>query len=457
MPDINSINKDLDDLKEKINEFKNNIKEIISQLNFLMENLDNYYKLYSDIVNNFDNKKRNYTIIQNMNDMNTFNNNFKKNINKIINDKNLISKFNNIIEILDKMIIQKNNNDTSQENNINEKKKYDSSNDKYENFDLDKIKELKSLKIENLSYGFFVLHDGTILFRQYIYKKENENKTEYKFYAYNPNNDLKFEINYDIVKVDYSLQMDDDNIITIFNDEIKLSKIKEKKIEEIQTIKKDLDIGIIYKISNKKILIKYIVDKYSSQYNFEIYSYEKGKLIYDKRFSIYEFLDLCIINEKEIIIYYYEYGKYYGFNAFLVFYDITNDNILEYKEMKILKLGDYNDGDNICLINNNYVIVELDNKLLLVDIINFKINKSFKISYNINKIIRLNEKTFIIHEVKSSGNNKYYSLLHHYEIENNNKIKLIKEKNFPSEIIFIGKYPGNKLIIAYGNEIKIYS
>ena len=159
IPDINSINKDLDDLKEKINEFKNNIKEIISQLNFLMENLDNYYKLYSDIVQNFDNKKRNYTIIQNINDMNTYNNNFKKNINKIINDKNLISKFNNIIEILDKMIIQKNNNGISKENN-EKKYKFDSSNDKYENFDLDKIKELKSLKIEYLSYGFFVLHDG---------------------------------------------------------------------------------------------------------------------------------------------------------------------------------------------------------------------------------------------------------------------------------------------------------
>ena len=292
---------------------------------------------------------------------------------------------------------------------------------------------------------------------RYIDKKENKNnRTEYKFYAYNPNNDLKYEIKYDIVEVGYSLQMDDDNIITIFNDEIKLSKIKEKKILEIQTIKKDSDIGKIYKISNEKILIRYKVDRYSIEYKFEIYSYKKGKLIYDKKFSIDDILDLCIINEKEIIIYYSERGKYYGFNAFLVFYDITNDNVLEYKEMKILKLGDYNDGDNICLINKNYVIVELDNQLLLVDIINYKINKSFKMSYKIDKIIRLNEKAFIIHEEKYSDN-KYYSLLYHYEIENNNKIKLIKEKNFQSQIIYIGKYPGNKLIIAYRNEIKIYS
>ena len=102
MPNIKTLNDELNNQKEKINEFINGIEDIITKLNKLIDNIEIYYKIYNDMINNYDNKNRNYYILQNLIDMKNYNNDFFNNINKIINEKNIINKFSHIIDMYDK-------------------------------------------------------------------------------------------------------------------------------------------------------------------------------------------------------------------------------------------------------------------------------------------------------------------------------------------------------------------
>ena len=87
-------------------------------LNNLMENLDIYYNIYENMINNYDKKNRNYPVLQNIIDISDNNKIFIENINKIINEKDIKNRFNNMIDIYNKMTI---NTDDIQ---FEEKKKY---------------------------------------------------------------------------------------------------------------------------------------------------------------------------------------------------------------------------------------------------------------------------------------------------------------------------------------------
>ena len=91
MPNIKTLNDELNNQKEKINEFINGIEDIITKLNKLIDNIEIYFKIYNDMINNYDNKNRNYYILQTLIDMKNYNNDFFNNINKIINEKNIIN------------------------------------------------------------------------------------------------------------------------------------------------------------------------------------------------------------------------------------------------------------------------------------------------------------------------------------------------------------------------------
>ena len=286
-----------------------------------------------------------------------------------------------------------------------------------------------------------VLNDGRLLiysdFSNFSEKKKN------KFCIYNIKKDILCNIDYDIVEKIYDiLQIDKDKIIVLFEENnhcddrgIKLYKIKEKSIElvkrfEIKYAKK------IYKISKNAILTN-IIGNYVL--NMQINIYENEDLKINEKFTIDNIQvsrDLCVIKDNEIVVYYWK-NAIIGENAFLLFYDIKNK-----KEIKRLKLGDfknkndYKDGNRMLLFDNN-IIVELNDKLIMIDIKSKNIRQEIKSEWFFEPFILLNKRAFLI----VSDNYIYQYKLN----EKTNKIELEeKNKKFLKNIV---KYPENKIII----------
>ena len=107
LPDEDKLKEERNNLKNIIDRFKQNINEIINNLNNLLLNIDSYFNIYNDIINEYDVKKRNYYILQNIKDINNYNTGIINDLNNIINDKDIISKFKNIIIIYNKIYLDK--------------------------------------------------------------------------------------------------------------------------------------------------------------------------------------------------------------------------------------------------------------------------------------------------------------------------------------------------------------
>ena len=89
-------------LKEKNNKLKNQINDMIEKLKKLIENFDILYNISENVINNYNENKMNYEMFININ--NIINNDILKDINNIIEEKNIKTKFNKMIDIYEKMI-----------------------------------------------------------------------------------------------------------------------------------------------------------------------------------------------------------------------------------------------------------------------------------------------------------------------------------------------------------------
>ena len=462
IPDIISTKNQLKNLKERISELKIDVKDIITKLNILLDNLENYIMIYNDLINNFNIRKRNYSILQNINDLMNYNNIFITNASEIINDKNFKTKFNGLIDMYDKMsfkdkekeeankIITEIMKEENDKNGYNSKKNCNDGcekcNDGFtgntnfnENFEISKLKIFKKFSTKYENEELMILNDGRILSYQ---KYCNENGDElYKLCVYNLTNDAFIcDINYDTEEFISILPLSDNNILVSNYNKLKILKIKEKSFEEIQiNTKKNFD--KIYKLSNDRILLKYY-DINNKNEKFEIYLYEKGKLVDSKiTFEIkseYIFNDLCEINKNEIVIFCFKEGKN---RSYLIFYDIKNN-----KKIKELKLGDTYRGKALFLLNEDALVVKCEKKLILVDIKKRDIKKDLQLGFRIRSVISLNNKIFLIEN---------FSSIFQLEIENLNKI-IFKGKKTGLQFLLIKKYPENKLITSNGKEIIIY-
>ena len=474
--DINQIKTDKKNLQKLLNKLKNDIKGIISKLNLLMENLDIYYNIYNDAVKNFNIKKRNYQLLQNLNEFKNFNNDLMMNITEIINDKDIITKFNKIIKFTDNILFKEKlkeediyyeneeeeeienkndededekNNEKDDDNKINESiKKYNQSDDKYDSFKLDNLKESKSFTTQYDNEKLMVLHDRRLLSYQ---KYCNENGDSlYKLCIYSLNDGIRCDINYNIEKVEDIFQMSDSNLLIHSEETIKIFEIKSKSIKNINSSYEPL--YKIYKLINDKILLHKtdldaaVDDKNGTE--IRICLYRGSDLDNILEFKIkYDVNALCQINENEIAFYCTKYGKLFGYNAYVIFYDIENN-----KEIKSLKLGNWKDDDSnwddgnikIFLAKENCIIVKLNDKLELIDTKSRNVQKTIKFVNNIKNVICLNNYYFLILN--------YFNDLLQYEIET---FKLKSEKEIENN--FIEKYPGNKLILANKKKVTIYS
>ena len=156
--------KELINLKETIRNLRKYIKGIIAKLNYVIDNINNYYNIYNNIIYNLDIKKINYLQLQNLNDLKAYNNNFMRNITEINNDENIKFKFFDLINLYNKMAFAKNEEEEKEEENQNEiidnnesiedeleEENYSKNiirfnplDNKYENFDIKNIKEIKN-------------------------------------------------------------------------------------------------------------------------------------------------------------------------------------------------------------------------------------------------------------------------------------------------------------------------
>jgi len=116
------------EIKKEIDIFNNDIKEKINKLNRIKENIEEYYKIIDK--NTINNKKMNYQLLMTIN--NIINNNNMINNIKRINENN--NKYEDIIDIYNKIYNSKNN---------------DNINIKYNNDNIKKINENIDIKNNN--------------------------------------------------------------------------------------------------------------------------------------------------------------------------------------------------------------------------------------------------------------------------------------------------------------------
>ena len=97
MPNEKEIKDKLNEFKKKIDAVNNNIKQMVEILFTVSKNLELYYQINNEIINNYVIKNRNYEIFQNIN---SIQNNIKyKDLDDIINENNLLNKFNKFLNI----------------------------------------------------------------------------------------------------------------------------------------------------------------------------------------------------------------------------------------------------------------------------------------------------------------------------------------------------------------------
>ena len=114
-------------LFEKKEHIKKDINKIINKLNNLINSIDNCFDIFENIIYINQNGKNglNYFLLQNQNEINAFKDSFIYDINKIIGEQNILNKFNNIIELYNKMNLS---NDFYNKNEKLNEEKYNTNN-----------------------------------------------------------------------------------------------------------------------------------------------------------------------------------------------------------------------------------------------------------------------------------------------------------------------------------------
>ena len=311
--------------------------------------------------------------------------------------------------------------------------KYNFADDKYEDFSISSLKEEKIYKTDYDIEKMVILDDQRILI-YHEYKNEKD-ETKYKLCVYNNiNNDFKCDISYEVDSLKGIYKMNNGNIIIAESHRIKVIKLNQKSLEIIQDIEEDVE--KIFNPTEDRIIIY----RYSLYDNFIFYCYEK-EIIYtiEKATIVDNIYGLCSVGKDEIAIYYYKAGEIYGYYAFLLFYDIKY-----YTKNKTLKLGDGEEGGKIQLVNKNTLLLDRNDRIVIIDVNNRIVKKEIKIDYTPYEIIPLNEEKCLIR--------KCHEIIQ-YSINNFN---LVEKERYSIDHNIVMKYPGNKLIIANEKIATIY-
>ena len=101
MPDKNTLEKNLKELKKKIELLKRELNNLKYIFEYVMKNMEKYSKLNEQIINNFEVIRKNYQVLYNIKELN--NSFLFKDIDEIVYTENIIVKVINILNILNKM------------------------------------------------------------------------------------------------------------------------------------------------------------------------------------------------------------------------------------------------------------------------------------------------------------------------------------------------------------------
>ena len=243
----------------------------------------------------------------------------------------------------------------------------------------------------------------------------------------------------------------DDGVVSILNksnDLMVLIDIKEKDFEIIQILNK-INGYKLFKLLNQKIIM---VNSQCSKIRTYVYenrkltSVNEKELLSTKKISLHFSHKICLINEKEIALYYYIEGNFSD-SYYIGFFDLKKDK-------KIQSFGcDYCDA--FYLINENLFIYASKNKLYPIHLKNHIKKKEFKIENDENyveTIFSLNKKQFI-------ASNEY--TIYQFELEKDNNFTFIHKIDLENSHLL--KYPENRLIFSRDNykdgfmEIYLYS
>lgn len=378
IPDKNELEEDKNNLRKKIDEFENDIQEIIKIFNDVIRNLENLYNIYDDLIANYEVKNRNYRILQNINYIHDFNNNFINNLNNIIKNKDYLSKFENIFDMWNQINFVK-----------SEKiEKFSENNNKESN----QIKKDKSEEkiLANLQLELIMRQDemiDSIIRNIYDYSIENIEKIKTYKKPVNQsfekvislNNDEILLFSPDIILV-YNLTKNN----SFYKEIIGLSDIerlsnghlilleKNKKLKIAQLKENDISIIVEGKIKAQKsknifVLSEIDILTYADDDDYlYFHKYENNELTLDNKGIMIEkkgINSICKIKQNEIIISCWENKKFFGYNYYLIFYDIKNKFVI-----KIIDIG-----GKMCLLNYKNLIVADSSKIYLIDLINRKI------------------------------------------------------------------------------------
>ena len=461
IPDVNIIKSlEINDTKEKIFELKTIVTGMINQLNQLNNYLDTYFEIYNNIICNFDKNRINYSLLQNVDKIKKYNDNFIRNLTEIVKDNNIKSQFTSIInlhtkidfkKLEDKLKIPQNiESEINNEYNKDKIKRYNQLIDKYENFDIKEIKELKSFTTKYDVKNLLILDDLRILTHQEY--QDSERNIISKLCVYSDKNGFLCDLNFDIEETENIFQMDDGNLI-LNGIQLQIIKIKKNNIEEVWKNEHNKTLIIKKRLLNEKFFVEKRITKNegkhdniwsflaNSKYNYGLFTYENNKLIFCKDLSsMYkkeEENNVCQINEDELVFYVTQDN--YSKNV-LLFYDIKSDKLIA-----SLKVGDGMNGCEMFFINSENLIISGLNSIILIDPKKREIKNEFQYEIYPSEFFLINEKIFLY---KAS-----YHLIQ-YEFDDSNNIKLKGKEKFRSQLM--SKYPGNKLIIYWNNKITIY-
>lgn len=310
------------------------------------------------------------------------------------------------------------------------------SEDKHENFHLDKIKVLETFTMKNIVQSLCMLNDGRLLTNECLWLEEEEKGYD-KLCVYTIKNGLECDINIDFQLVKDIYPLNDGNVLMILTKKIIIIKINKNSIEELWS--EDGEKIKVNKLLNENFFIK-------KKSNKAIYKYDNGKLIIYKNLNELNKKEnifcLCQITENEYAFITDKKKIFFGEKSYVIFYDMKKET-----KIKSLKLGDVNDCFNyLCLFNKNNMLVFGIHSIILVDTVNKKIKKELKYTLFFEDCVFLNEKLILHSE-------EHRLTLYEY-IEPNDFV--LKEKK-DMKISEISKYPGNKLIYfcSSGNKLGI--
>ena len=88
-------------------EHNNHNNEIIIKLNNIIQNVESYYNIYNDLITGYEIHKRNYQMLQNIKDMDRYNKDFIYELNNIIQENNIYSKLEKLLNLYNKMNLNK--------------------------------------------------------------------------------------------------------------------------------------------------------------------------------------------------------------------------------------------------------------------------------------------------------------------------------------------------------------